>query len=105
MKITIAKDSAYGNVLYRPICDNAKAFARIAGTTTLTHKTLEEINSMGIEIVWDTDRTLTFTTKANKSHAIEQDNGSFKCSACGSTDLHNHLSDKFICNVCDIVLS
>jgi hypothetical protein len=43
--------SVYGNDLTYPSCYHAKCFARMAGTTTLTDRTISEIKNLGIEIM------------------------------------------------------
>lgn len=49
--VTIEVRSVYGAPKAYPACDRACAFARIAGTTTLTGATLREIAGMGFEII------------------------------------------------------
>lgn len=41
----------YGNTTFYPMCENAELFSRIAGTSTLTRKTLAYIKQLGYEIV------------------------------------------------------
>ena len=48
-KIAIQIRSVYGNTKAYPMCDKAKAFARIAGTTTLTREALRQIDALGYE--------------------------------------------------------
>lgn len=50
-KITIQVKDVYGVQTVYPMCDDAKRFAEIAGTKTLTHRTLCQIESLGFEIV------------------------------------------------------
>ena len=50
MKITIEPKSVYGNTLYYPTCEQAKLFAKIAGTSTLTYHTIQLIKQLGYEI-------------------------------------------------------
>ena len=51
MDITIQiKNNPYGNPLAYLACSNAKLFAEIAGTKTLTKETLEKIKWLGVEI-------------------------------------------------------
>ncbi len=45
--ITILVKSAYGRLCYYPQCDDAKAFAAIAGNKTLTEASLKHIVSLG----------------------------------------------------------
>lgn len=47
MKITVKHRDQYGANTYHPVCDTAKAFARIAKTKTLTPATLREIKALG----------------------------------------------------------
>lgn len=49
MKIAIQIRSVYGNTTAYPMCDKAKAFARIAGTKTLTREALRQIDALGYE--------------------------------------------------------
>jgi len=51
MNITIVAKSNYGTQAYYPVCDNARLFASIAGTTTLTPRTLRIIKLLGINII------------------------------------------------------
>jgi hypothetical protein len=48
--ITVEIRDVYGKRTVYPICDTAKTFASIAGTTTLTDPTLLRINSLGYQI-------------------------------------------------------
>ena len=48
--ITVQVKSVYGKDTVYPICDNAKAFASIANTSTLTLHTLKNIISLGYTI-------------------------------------------------------
>ena len=50
MKIEVIIEPKYGKWVYYPACEGAKAFARIAGTKTLTDDTLTEIKKLGYEI-------------------------------------------------------
>jgi len=56
MKIFVEIKNTYGNELVYPVCENAKAFARIAGTKTLSQKTLNEIKHLGYELALPTTR-------------------------------------------------
>jgi hypothetical protein len=47
MKITIQLRSVYGRTKAYPLCDKAKAFASIAGTSVLTRNALRNINALG----------------------------------------------------------
>lgn len=50
MKIEVIIEPQYGKWVYYPMCENAKAFAAIAGTKTLTEDTLVQIKKLGYEI-------------------------------------------------------
>jgi hypothetical protein len=50
MKIIISIREVYGVPKAYPVCDQAKVFARIAGTETLTSKTLALIAKLGYEV-------------------------------------------------------
>jgi hypothetical protein len=50
MKITIRIKDVYGTQKAYPVCDKAKLFARLAGTTTLTHDTRQIIMALGYNI-------------------------------------------------------
>jgi hypothetical protein len=50
MHITVKSRDVYGVTKYYPHCDNAKTFAKIAGTTTLTELTLMRIAELGYDI-------------------------------------------------------
>lgn len=48
--ITIQIRNVYGKLKAYPVCNRAEAFARIAGSKTLTLSTLCEIRNMGYDI-------------------------------------------------------
>lgn len=50
-QVTIEIKQVYGNETIYPVCDNAKLFATIAGTKTLTRASLQCIKALGYEIV------------------------------------------------------
>jgi hypothetical protein len=50
MNITVEIKDVYGSRVVYPACEAAKAFARIAGTKTLTPATLREIEALGYSI-------------------------------------------------------
>ena len=50
MTITIEVKDVYGNKTVYPACKVSEAFARLAGTKTLTHAALAIIESMGYAI-------------------------------------------------------
>ena len=49
-QIEVIIEPQYGKWVYYPACENAKAFAAIAGTKTLTEPTLAQIKKLGYEI-------------------------------------------------------
>lgn len=49
-QITVNIEPQYGKWVYYPACEDAKAFAAIARTTTLTEQTLAHIRELGYEI-------------------------------------------------------
>lgn len=51
MQITIQVKNVYGVTKVYPICEKAKLFAQIAGTTTLTQSTLRKVEVLGYAIV------------------------------------------------------
>ena len=51
MLITISIRDVYGKSTISPVCDVAKTFAAIAGTTTLTPATMRHIESLGYRVV------------------------------------------------------
>ena len=53
MIVWVTKHDQYGNVIYRPSCDKAKAFAQIAKTTTLTAHSINMIKKLGYSIKVD----------------------------------------------------
>ena len=57
MKIQVAIESVYGTRRIYPACDAAKAFAAIAGTTTLTTAVIDQIKKLGytVEVVQQQD--------------------------------------------------
>lgn len=48
--ITVEIKDVYGSRVVYPACESAKAFARIAGTKTLTPAALREIEALGFSI-------------------------------------------------------
>lgn len=55
MKITVRVANNYGIQTVYPKCDQAKLFARIAGTKTLTTHALRDIQLLGYEIEIEQD--------------------------------------------------
>lgn len=49
-QIEVIIEPKYGKWVYYPACEDAKAFAAIAGTKTLTDDTLTQIKKLGYEI-------------------------------------------------------
>lgn len=50
MTIKVSIQNNYGQQTVYPVCDRAKAFARIAGTRTLTTGAIANIKALGYEI-------------------------------------------------------
>lgn len=50
LTIRIELRDQYGKQVAHPVCDTAKTFAAIAGTTTLTDMTLKRIKLLGYHI-------------------------------------------------------
>jgi len=48
--ITVTVRRVYGNPVIYPACEQARQFARIAGTKTLTLDTLRQIRALGYTI-------------------------------------------------------
>jgi hypothetical protein len=48
--ITVNIEPQYGKWVYYPVCKDAKVFAEIAGTKTLTEQTLAHIRELGYEV-------------------------------------------------------
>ena len=48
--ITVRVDRNYGNRTIYPVCDTAKHFAELAGTNTLTDRTIDTIKKLGYEV-------------------------------------------------------
>lgn len=49
-EITVQAKDNYGHTKYYPECEDAKVFAAIAGTTTLTEQTLRRIMKLGYKV-------------------------------------------------------
>ena len=58
--ITVEVRSVYGRDTIYPVCDAAKAFASIAGTTTLTVPVLKQIMFLGYEVKYQLPRSHRF---------------------------------------------
>jgi hypothetical protein len=52
--IQIEIKRVYGNVVAYPLCDQAKIFASIAGTSTLTSANLKRIQALGYSFICKT---------------------------------------------------
>lgn len=50
LEITVLAKDIYGQRKFYPKCDKSKVFASIAGTTTLTDKTIKNITRLGYEV-------------------------------------------------------
>ena len=50
MKITVKIKSVYGQPRIYPVCDKAKAFARLTGHKCLSRSDLEIIETLGFEV-------------------------------------------------------
>ena len=50
MGITVRIANNYGNRVVYPVCQRAHTFAELAGTTTLTDRTISLIKSLGYTI-------------------------------------------------------
>ena len=48
--ITVKATQNYGRTAIYPVCDTAKSFAKLAGTTTLTSASIMIIKNMGYSI-------------------------------------------------------
>jgi hypothetical protein len=49
-QITVERRDQYGTPVFHPVCDQARAFARIAKTKTLTPDTLALVKSLGYRV-------------------------------------------------------
>ena len=56
MKITVLIKSVYGQERIYPVCDKAKAFARLTGRKCLSRSDLEIIESLGFEVKIETPK-------------------------------------------------
>ena len=50
MHIKVSLRNVYGSGLVYPVCDNAKEFASIAGTKTLSESAIESIRRLGYSV-------------------------------------------------------
>lgn len=50
MEITVQIKTVYGNETIYPVDDSAKAFAKLAGTKTLTRSALQMIKALGYDV-------------------------------------------------------
>lgn len=50
MQVEIEIKNVYGNTVAYPVCPKAKIFALMAGTTTLTGRTISLIRDLGYEV-------------------------------------------------------
>lgn len=51
MQITILAKKVYGEMKFYPVCEKAHLFANIAGTCTLTRRSIDSIKALGVEII------------------------------------------------------
>lgn len=51
MNITVEIRDVYGQPKVYPVCDKAKLFADIAGTTTILPRDIQRIQELGYEVV------------------------------------------------------
>ena len=51
MNITVEIRNTYGQDKIYPVCDKAKIFAQIAGTTTLLRRNINLIHALGYEVL------------------------------------------------------
>jgi len=51
MNITVEIKDVYGQSKIYPVCDKAKIFAHIAGTTTLLPRDIQRIQMLGFEVL------------------------------------------------------
>ena len=54
LEIVVKAKDVYGQMKFYPECDNARVFASIAGTTTLTEGTLRKIVRLGYKVTVQT---------------------------------------------------
>ena len=50
--LTVEQDRVFGNVVYRPKCENGKKFADLLGKKTLSRYELRIIKSMGMKVIF-----------------------------------------------------
>jgi hypothetical protein len=50
MKIQVKIKTNYGRESIYPVCDNAKKFAKLCGTKTLTREAIGHIKSLGYKV-------------------------------------------------------
>ena len=51
MNITVEIRDVYGQSRVYPVCDKAKLFADIAGTTTILPRDIQRIQELGYEVI------------------------------------------------------
>ena len=73
LHITVEVRSVYGRDTIYPVCDAAKAFASIAGTTTLTVSVLKQIIGLGYEVRYQQPRDAVFGPGGVMDRLIERD--------------------------------
>lgn len=60
--IQVKLKNVYGKTLIYPVCPNAKRFAQLANTTTLTVESLRIIEKLGFDLV-ATDGSMAYLQK------------------------------------------
>ena len=58
MTVIVQIKSVYGQDKVYPICETGKAFARIAGTKSLTEQTIHEMKTIGVKFVQEINPAL-----------------------------------------------
>lgn len=51
MQIKVTLGHQYGQQVVRPACDSSQLFCRLAGTTTLTPRTISIVKQLGYKVV------------------------------------------------------
>ena len=54
--VRVQVKKVYGQWVYYPMCENARTFARIAGTSTLTPSTMTDVNKLGFRVYVDQEK-------------------------------------------------
>ncbi|CAM6053512.1 unnamed protein product [Sphagnum tenellum] len=72
MNILIEVKTVYGKEAIYPVCANAKTFAEIAGSKTLTRATLAKIAKLGFSIGVQYAPNVIVESRENLQYAAEQ---------------------------------